>query len=143
MFSSSFHFDHMVLSNHDRVCFAYVFLLQFSLFKCSLGLTSMLRKLWVSQDLFAEFQAISVLLVLVTSLQRQRKQIIHVTSEVDGLSSSTSAQLFRQTREVHRRADFTSATCTMLHWPQVIIWKCQIAALRNMDNAHALVMKGC
>lgn len=37
----------------------------------SLGLTSMLSKLWVAQDLFAELQAVSVLLVLVTSLQKK------------------------------------------------------------------------
>lgn len=43
----------------------------------------MLSKLWVAQDLFAELQAVSVLLVLVTSLQKQTEQTLHQTSEAD------------------------------------------------------------
>lgn len=39
----------------------------------SFCLTSMLSKLWVAKDLFAKLQAISVLLVLITSLQQQQK----------------------------------------------------------------------
>lgn len=37
-------------------------------------LTSMLRKLGVGQNLLAELQPISVLLVLVASLQKERKE---------------------------------------------------------------------
>lgn len=112
---------------------------------CSLGLTSMLRKLWVSQDLLAELQAVSVLLVLITSLQQQRKQIGHVTSEVGGLASSTSVQILSQTCEVHRTAGLTSAP-HVTHTHILIPWessKCRIAALENMDSARAWVMKGC
>ena len=47
----------------------------------------MLCKLWVAQDLFAELQAISVLLVLVTSLQQKTEQILHGASEANSLSS--------------------------------------------------------
>lgn len=43
----------------------------------------MLSKLWVAQDLFAELQAVSVLLVLVTSLQKKTEQTLHQTSEAD------------------------------------------------------------
>lgn len=41
----------------------------------------MLSKLWVAQDLFAELQAVSVLLVLVTSLQKKTEQTLHQASE--------------------------------------------------------------
>lgn len=42
------------------------------------GLTSMLCELWVGEDLFAEFESISVLLVLVASLQQGRGVVIKV-----------------------------------------------------------------
>ena len=38
----------------------------------------MLGKLWVAQDLFAELQAVSVLLVLVTSLRQKRQSRLYI-----------------------------------------------------------------
>lgn len=55
----------------------------------------MLCKLWVAQDLFAELQAISVLLVLITSLQQKTEQILQRVSEASIIPFSTDPQEFR------------------------------------------------
>lgn len=75
--------------------------------KSGFCLTSMLSKLWVAQDLFAELQAVSVLLVLVTSLQQKTEQTLHQTSEANSLHS-TAALILRQPCKVHEKAIFAS-----------------------------------
>lgn len=67
-----------------------------------MGLTSMLCKLRIAQDLFAELQAISVLLVLVTSLQQRqsRQEIRNLWHE----SMPSLPHSLRQPCEVHKEA---------------------------------------
>lgn len=55
---------------HDRRTF---FMHHSSRRSTRLLLTSMLGKLWVGQDLFAELEPVSVLLVFVTSLSKKGK----------------------------------------------------------------------
>lgn len=61
----------------------------------------MLSKLWVAQDLFAELQAVSVLLVLVTSL-RQKKTEQTLNRGVRGPHQAAALFLPEPLEKVHQ-----------------------------------------
>lgn len=72
-----------------------------------MGLTSMLSKLWVAQDLFAELQAVSVLLVLVTSLQKRQSRLYIRHLRPTNLPSA-AALILSQPCKVHKKDVFAS-----------------------------------
>lgn len=73
-----------------------------------MGLTSMLSKLWVAQDLFAELQAVSVLLVLVTSLQKKDKSRLYIRHLRPTDLPSAAALILSQPCKVHKKDVFAS-----------------------------------
>lgn len=66
----------------------------------------MLSKLWVAQDLFAELQAVSVLLVLVTSLQKKRQSRLYIRHLRPTDLPSAAALILSQPCKVHKKDVF-------------------------------------